>query len=159
MHCKIDLPDEAATRRLAVAIGGRLAPGDCLLLSGPVGAGKSFFARCLIRHLCGAAEDVPSPSFTLMQTYSAGAVEICHIDLYRLSGAQALAELGLDDAFESSIALVEWPERLGSLTPARHLLIELLGHPNDENRRTAMVTPSGKWPRLADLFDTWQRPA
>ncbi len=110
------LPDEAATARLGAWFAPRLVAGDCLLLAGQIGAGKSHFARALIRARLGRMEDVPSPTFTLVQTYAAD-VEIWHADLYRLSGPREVQELGLDEAFAAAICVVEWPDRLGTLAP------------------------------------------
>lgn len=118
------LPTEADTAALAQRLAPLLRAGDALLLSGSIGAGKSFFARALIRARLGnPAEEVPSPSFTLVQTYQADGVEVWHCDLYRLTSAQDLWELGLEEAFERSICLIEWPDRLGGLAPvdALHL--------------------------------------
>ncbi|PIE10985.1 MAG: tRNA (adenosine(37)-N6)-threonylcarbamoyltransferase complex ATPase subunit type 1 TsaE [Rhodobacterales bacterium] len=117
------LHSEEATIALAQRVAPTLKPGDCLLLSGPVGAGKSAFARALIRALCGDDTEVPSPTFTLVQTYDSPAGEIWHADLYRLSSPDEAVELGLEDAFTNAICLIEWPDRLGSLIPdgALHL--------------------------------------
>ena len=95
-----------------------------VLLEGPIGAGKSHLARALIRARLGRMEDVPSPTFTLVQTYQAD-VEIWHADLYRLSHPDEVAELGLEDAFSHAICLIEWPDRLGRLTPANAIRIAL----------------------------------
>jgi tRNA threonylcarbamoyladenosine biosynthesis protein TsaE len=120
------LPDDAATDRLGAALAPRLRPGDAVLLSGPVGSGKSQLARALIRARLGRAEEVPSPTFTLVQIYEApdGAV-LWHADLYRLAGPQEAEELGLAAAFETAICLVEWPDRLGGLQPADALSVAL----------------------------------
>lgn len=109
-------PEE--TGDLARAIAARLRPGDTILLDGPVGAGKTHFARCLIQSLLDVPEDVPSPTFTLVQTYDTSSGEVWHADLYRLGHPEEVVELGLEEAFESAICLVEWPDRLGELTPA-----------------------------------------
>lgn len=119
------LPTEADTAALAARIAAVLRAGDTLLLSGPIGAGKSLFARALIRARLGnPAEEVPSPSFTLVQTYQAHGVEIWHCDLFRLTSARDVFELGLDDAIAQAICLIEWPDRLGDLAPkdALHLM-------------------------------------
>lgn len=120
------LPSPDATAALAAQIGALLRPGDTLGLVGPVGAGKSFFARALIQALQMAAgqppEDVPSPTFTLIQSYEAGSQEIWHCDLYRLSDPSEALELGLDTALETAICLVEWPERLGADWPEARAL-------------------------------------
>lgn len=120
---------EDETDRLARALSAGLAPGDTLLLSGPIGAGKTRFARALIQARLaaeGRMEDVPSPTFTLVQTYGDGQAEIWHADLYRLGHADELVELGLDAAFEDAICLVEWPDRLGELAPEGALWIEFI---------------------------------
>lgn len=113
----VHLPDPAATEAFGAWFAPRLRPGDCVLLEGPIGAGKSLFARALIQTRLGRAEDVPSPTFTLVQTYEAD-VEIWHADLYRLSHPDEVFELGLDAAFDSAICLIEWPDRLGRFAPA-----------------------------------------
>jgi tRNA threonylcarbamoyladenosine biosynthesis protein TsaE len=121
---KVTLPDLAATERFAAGIAAAARPGDAILLSGPLGAGKTAFARAFLR---AAAEDptleVPSPSFTLVQSYATGQGTVHHFDLWRLDGPAALAELGWEDARED-IVLVEWPDRLGALTPPDALRLD-----------------------------------
>jgi len=108
MH--IEIANEAATIGLAHALAGQLRPGDCVLLSGPYGAGKSFFARAVIRALIGDPQhEVPSPSFSLLQTYATALGPLHHFDLWRLSGSSEITEIGLWDAL-SDITLIEWPE-------------------------------------------------
>jgi len=125
MDLSIPLADEAATDRLAVWLAHRLRAGDCVLLDGPIGAGKSHLARALIRARLGRPEDVPSPTFTLVQVYEAAGVDIWHADLYRLSHPDEVLELGLADAFGQAICLVEWPDRLGALAPPDSLRLSL----------------------------------
>lgn len=121
----LSLPDAEATAALASRLAPQLKAGDTLLLSGDIGAGKTTFARALIRARLGnPAEDVPSPTFTLVQTYDAGAGEIWHCDLYRLTDPQEVLELGLDDAFQTAICLIEWPDRLGPDAPGDALCIQ-----------------------------------
>ncbi|MEO1550599.1 MAG: tRNA (adenosine(37)-N6)-threonylcarbamoyltransferase complex ATPase subunit type 1 TsaE [Pseudomonadota bacterium] len=143
----LETPEE--TTAFATELGARLGPGDTLLLDGPVGAGKSHFARALIgSHLAraGLAEDIPSPTFTLVQTYHVGPLELWHADLYRLSTPQEVAELGLIDAFASALCLVEWPDRLGpALLPKRHLWLSL-DHGPTETARILVAKPSPAWP-------------
>lgn len=121
------MPTEAATAAFAAQLAIVLQPGDTILLSGPIGAGKSALARALIRARLGnPSEDVPSPTFTLVQTYAHPKGDIWHCDLYRLTHPDEAMELGLDDAFETAICLIEWPDRLGDLAPpgALHITLE-----------------------------------
>jgi tRNA threonylcarbamoyl adenosine modification protein YjeE len=121
----IDLPDEPATASLAEDVAARLRPGDVIALHGGLGAGKTSFARALIRAVADdPALEVPSPTFTLVQTYPAR-VAIAHFDLYRLSDAGELDEIGYDDAVAEGAVLVEWPERAGDRLPEDRLDIEL----------------------------------
>jgi tRNA threonylcarbamoyladenosine biosynthesis protein TsaE len=135
------LPTEADTAALGRWLAGALAPGDCLFLDGPVGAGKTHLARALIRSRLGRMEDVPSPTFTLVQVYEDPAgVEIWHADLYRLSHPDEVAELGLETAFTSAICLVEWPDRLGKAAPPDALTLRLA--PEGEGRAATLTAPA-----------------
>ncbi|MDE2582021.1 MAG: tRNA (adenosine(37)-N6)-threonylcarbamoyltransferase complex ATPase subunit type 1 TsaE [Rhodospirillales bacterium] len=135
------LPDLAATEALAAAIARRARPGDAILLEGPLGAGKTAFARAFLRAATGdPGLEVPSPSFTLVQTYATGLGPVHHFDLWRLDGPAALPELGWEDA-RGDIVLVEWPDRLGPLGPEDALVVRLA--PAGEDAREA--TLSG-WP-------------
>ncbi len=116
-------PDQ--TCAVAQRLAPLLAPGDTLLLAGDIGAGKTHFARCLIQSLLAAPEDVPSPTYTLVQSYPGREGEIWHADLYRLTDTNEVFELGLIDAFDSAICLIEWPDRLGDLTPKDALYLTL----------------------------------
>ncbi|NCY26598.1 MAG: tRNA (adenosine(37)-N6)-threonylcarbamoyltransferase complex ATPase subunit type 1 TsaE [Alphaproteobacteria bacterium] len=133
------LHDLAATETLAQHLARLARPGDALLLSGPLGAGKSALARAFLRALLGdPALEVPSPSYTLVQSYAVpGGGQAHHFDLYRLGGAEEVLELGWDEALEG-IMLVEWPERLGAMAPKGALCITLT--PLDEDRRLAQLT-------------------
>jgi tRNA threonylcarbamoyladenosine biosynthesis protein TsaE len=136
------LPDEAATEALAARIAARAAPGDAILLSGPLGAGKSVFARAFIRALAGVPDlPVPSPSFTLLQTYDTPRGAVWHYDLWRLNDHHALEELGWDEATQH-IILVEWPERLGPLTPVPALRLTLA---YAESGRYAELAGEQRW--------------
>lgn len=119
------LPSEADTARLGDWMAARLRAGDCVALHGPIGAGKSHFARAFIRARLGRDEDVPSPTFTLVQTYEDGDSEIWHADLYRLTHPDEVLELGLDTAFNDAICLIEWPERMGKALPADAIHLDL----------------------------------
>jgi tRNA threonylcarbamoyladenosine biosynthesis protein TsaE len=112
---------DGIARRLAEVT----APGDTILLSGDLGAGKTHLARAFIRHALGAPVDVPSPSFTLVQTYETDRGEIWHADLYRLGGPDEIVELGLDLAMEEARCLVEWPERMAPDWPDAAVLLRL----------------------------------
>ena len=147
------LPDDAATTRLGAALAALLRPGDTLLLHGPIGAGKTHLARALIQARLGRREDVPSPSFTLVQTYSAGQTEIWHADLYRLSHPDEVFELGLHDAFSTAICLIEWPDRLGTSAPKDALNITLS---SENDGRRAVLSGSAHAALLAKLGAEWQ---
>lgn len=150
----IDLPDERATAALAADVAARARGGDIIALSGPLGSGKTTFARFFIRARldAGADQDVPSPTFTLVETYQPQTgPAIWHFDLYRLETQAEAHELGIEDAFADGIALIEWPERLGSLLPREHLGIAL-GAGSDQGARIATLSPSPGWVhRMAGL--------
>lgn len=152
----IALVGEAATARLARAIAPNLRASDTLGLTGGLGAGKSHFARALIGArlaALGRAEDIPSPSYTLVQTYDLGPVMLWHADLYRLVSPDEIAELGLEDAFADAICLVEWADRLGAALPARHLMLDLGFVEGDDCTRTATLTATGPgWDWLGEAF-------
>ena len=135
---EITLPDLAATTALAARIAAILRPGDAILLEGPLGAGKTEFARALLRAATATPTlDVPSPTFTLVQRYDTPRGTVHHFDLWRLTGPDGLIELGWDDA-RDDIVLVEWPDRLGHLSPATALTIRL--DPGPGESRTAHLT-------------------
>lgn len=146
----------AQTADLAERLAPRLRLGDVVLLRGGLGAGKSHFARALIKArlaALGRDEDVPSPTYTLVQSYDLDIVELLHADLYRLSDPQEVFELGLDQAFDTAICLIEWPERLGDLTPRAALEIMISQGQQDEARAITFCCADGSdWAaRLADL--------
>jgi tRNA threonylcarbamoyladenosine biosynthesis protein TsaE len=137
--------DAEALGAFGGAIGARLAVGDAVCLRGPLGAGKSTFARGLIRALTSPDEDVPSPTFTLVQLYAAEAFPIAHFDLYRLKSAEEAYELGLDEALDNGVAVIEWPERLGDAPPADRLDIEIsLPEPGEAEGRRLRLTGHGR---------------
>jgi tRNA threonylcarbamoyladenosine biosynthesis protein TsaE len=119
------LPTEAQTTALGRKLAGLARAGDVILLEGPIGAGKSALARAFIRARLGETEDVPSPTFTLVQVYDDKGTEIWHADLYRLTHPDEVWELGLDQAFDTAICLVEWPDRLGRHLPPDALRLQL----------------------------------
>jgi tRNA threonylcarbamoyladenosine biosynthesis protein TsaE len=121
----IELPNLAATEALAARIAGLARPEDAILLEGELGAGKTAFARAFLRAATNdPALEVPSPTFTLVQSYATLRGMVHHFDLWRLDGPAALVELGWDEASEG-IVLVEWPDRLGSLRPDDALTVAL----------------------------------
>lgn len=137
--------------RLGAAMADGLKPGDTLLLKGGIGAGKTLFARSLIQKRLASAgrfEDVPSPTFTLVQTYWDGTTEIWHADLYRLNAVPEQAELGLDEAFETSICLIEWPDLLGNLAP-RDALTVTFSETSDTGRTIGFSGPQ-RWTPAID---------
>jgi tRNA threonylcarbamoyladenosine biosynthesis protein TsaE len=144
MNSKEDLglSGEAETSRLGVAIAERLRPGDAVCLTGPLGAGKSTLARALVRALTTPDEDVPSPTFTLVQFYEGERLKIAHFDLYRLSDPDEAYEIGLDEALEDGAAIIEWPERLEGRLPPDRLDVEIT---IDGDTRRARLTPHGAW--------------
>jgi tRNA threonylcarbamoyladenosine biosynthesis protein TsaE len=156
----LTLSSPEATSAFAAALAPLLAAGDALLLEGPIGAGKTHFARALILARLDAAgtprEDIPSPTFTLVQTYRAGALEIWHADLYRLGSPAEAMELGLDEAFATALTLVEWPERLGPLAPEGALRLALAPDAAEEARRLSLsgrAEWAGRLTALRNRFD------
>lgn len=136
------LPDITATRALAKFIAPHLRKGDVVALTGDLGVGKTEFARALLRAL-GVKGDVPSPTFTLVQTYEIGALSASHFDLYRLKSAEELDELGWDDAVADGITLVEWPERAEGRLPLDRLVLNLTLAP--DGTRSCQIEKGGNW--------------
>ena len=133
------LADEAATGRLGEVIAGLLRSGEAVCLQGPLGAGKSTLARALIRSLTTPEEEVPSPTFTLVQFYEGAALRVAHFDLYRLSAAGEAYEIGLDEALDEGAAVIEWPERLAGRLPRDRLDVEIAL--NGVGRRARLPRP------------------
>ncbi len=139
----LHLPDEAATIALAQRLAGCARTGHALLLAGPLGAGKTSFARAFIRALADdPALEVPSPTFTLLQSYDTRQGTVFHYDLWRLTGPAALHELDWDAA-QAGIVLVEWPERLGPLAPPAALWLSL--SPTATGREITLRSTEEKW--------------
>jgi len=156
------LADPGATTALAEAMAPQLVAGDFIGLHGELGAGKSAFARALVAArlaALGRVEDIPSPSFTLVQIYEVGTaavpLELWHVDLYRLGDAGEIAELGLDDAFGTAICIVEWAGRLGESAPVRRLDLALDFVPGSDEARSATIATRGPgWDWLARVLET-----
>ena len=155
---EIALPDEGATGNLAGLLARMIAPGDVIALWGDLGSGKTCLVRALIRRaLDDPAAEVPSPTFTLVQTYDLPMGTLWHFDLYRITAPDEVFELGWDEARADGIAFVEWPDRLGALLPVDRLDLRLdFGKAADA--RQVRLTAWGGWaarplPRLADAPD------
>lgn len=140
-----DLADEAATARLAARIAGLVRARDTITLRGPLGSGKTSFARAFVRAFGTGTEEVPSPTFTLVETYQfPGRPPIWHFDLYRLAAAEDVYELGIEDAWSEGIAVIEWPERIAALLPPERLDITLEQGAVSSARR-ATLDGSARW--------------
>ncbi len=141
---------------LARALAGALAPGDVVALAGDLGAGKTTFARALIAAFAAASRqappEVPSPTFTLAQTYEFPQATLWHFDLYRIERPEDALELGIEEALAEGIALVEWPERLGPLLPARRIEVRLAFIGASDARRIDIAAPIGLAGRLEAAF-------
>lgn len=154
-NVSLSIESEADTACAARLLAPLLNAGDTVALEGDLGAGKTAFCRALINALPGEAEDVPSPTFTLVQTYERGDLEVWHVDLYRLEDPDDVLELGLEDAFHDALCLIEWPERLGPYLPRRRLRATLsIGA--QEGARTLTLSGDDAWAaRLRKLADAW----
>ena len=148
------LSDTDATDRLGIRLANSLQPGDVVLLSGQIGTGKTHLARSVIRALHAKHSidqvDVPSPTYTLVQTYELPNCSVWHADLYRLGDPSEIAELGLEAAFETDISLVEWPELLeSSPSLALHVKLEVM----EPGRRIRLASDDARWKDLASLLE------
>ena len=152
-NATVFLPDDSATARLAKSVAPYLQPGDTILLEGEIGAGKTHFARAVIQALLTSDDrpqiEVPSPTYTLVQTYVAPGIEIWHADLYRLADTSEVAELGLDDAFQSAIVLVEWPDRLED-PPEDALTLRF--ESKGDGRQATFRSTAPRWSGLDELI-------
>lgn len=145
-------PDD--TVRFAESLAASLNVGDAILLSGGIGAGKTHFARAIIQSLLLEPEDVPSPTFTLVQTYDTLLGPLWHADLYRLAGTEEVFELGLIDAFGKEVCLVEWPDRLGKVRPADALHVEFQMTATQGERQVWITSEENAWAeRLGSLIN------
>lgn len=136
------LADAEATLAFGRRVGARLKPGDVVLLFGGLGAGKTTFSRGAVAGFTGCEQEVPSPTYTLVQTYEGPAGALWHLDLYRLKSPEEAFELGLEDAWAEAVCLIEWPERLGAYLPADRLEIHF---EIDGEGRRAVLTGRGAW--------------
>ena len=143
----VDLPDLGSVAALGSRIAARLRAGDVVALSGPLGAGKTTLARAIIA-AAGHAGEVPSPTFTILESYPDCAPPVVHADFYRLENPREAAELGLDDYRHGSALIAEWPERGGGFAAESGCLaigLEAVG----EGRRAIVESGAawlGRWP-------------
>jgi tRNA threonylcarbamoyladenosine biosynthesis protein TsaE len=141
----VALPDLAATGALGAAIAAELGAGDAVALWGDLGAGKTTLARAVLRAL-GVEEDVPSPTFTLVQFYAAPGLMLAHFDLYRITRPEEAHEIGLDQALDDGAVIIEWPERLAGHLPTDRLDIELsIIETGEGEQRAARLIANGSW--------------
>ena len=161
----LELPDLEATCALARQVAAAVRPGDVIALRGDLGSGKTAFARALIGALAdpargaeeaGPGEEVPSPTFTLVQTYRRLPAEVWHFDLYRLERPDEVYELGIEDALAEGISLIEWPERLGPLLPRERLDL-LLSFGAAPGARRAEIRGHGGWAERLKRLDLEDR--
>ena len=153
----VDTHDERETIVFARQLAACLRAGDCIAMHGQLGAGKTTFTRALVRALSSENEDVPSPTFTLMQTYdvtlpgSRETVSLTHMDCYRLKSPDEAEELGLSEILASGITIIEWPEIIAPLLPPERLEIHL-SHTGGENERRLALHGVSVWQeRLAQV--------
>ena len=141
----VALPDPAATEALARRLAPLARARDVILLHGALGMGKSLFARAFIRARTHPREEVPSPTFTLVQIYDGAPTALWHFDLYRLSDPQEAIELDIEDAFAEAISLIEWPDRLKHLTPAERLDVRFSQGPAPDARYAHLRAHGADW--------------
>ncbi|OKH87569.1 tRNA (adenosine(37)-N6)-threonylcarbamoyltransferase complex ATPase subunit type 1 TsaE [Thalassospira sp. TSL5-1] len=153
MQKTIEIKDQAGTEDLAARLAAVAGKGDVILMHGTLGMGKSAFCRAYIRALANNPhEEVPSPTFTLVQIYDLEPVPVWHFDLYRLSDPEEVHELDIEDAFSEAVSLIEWPDRLEYLTPETRLDIYIEPGPNPDARQIKLVAHGDEWAkRLATL--------
>lgn len=150
----MDLANEDETCALAARLAAIAGIGDFIALAGDLGAGKTVFARAFIRALAGTAEEVPSPTFTIIQSYELGALSVHHVDLYRLETPEEALELGLIEARGNGVIIMEWPERLGRYLPSDRLEVAMEFGDLETQRR---ITFSGgaDWPERLKKGGLW----
>lgn len=150
---RLHLPDLDAVARLGEAIAQEARIGDILALSGDLGAGKTTLARAILTHL-GLTEEAPSPTFTIVVTYDAPPLRlpVWHVDLYRLEEAEETVELGLEEAFDTALSLIEWPERMEGFMPADRLWLSLAPATSGTGRTLTVDAPPAWEKRAERLF-------
>lgn len=141
----LGIASELETRALAREMAALLQEGDCVCLYGDLGVGKTTFARAVIESLLAEPEEIPSPSFTLVQTYETVKGSLWHCDFYRLTSEEEAFELGLEDAFSGAITIIEWPERIAALLPEQRLELHWALSKDSDSRRELRLTAKGHW--------------
>lgn len=148
----VSLPTPAETESLGRVLAGLCAPGVQFCLEGPLGAGKSTLAGVMIEQVCGPQDNIPSPTFSLVQPYQTYAGhEIWHMDLYRLAVAEDALALGIEEAFFEATCLIEWPERLAEYIPSSAITVSLL-ITGDTSRRADISAPPDYESQLASVL-------
>ncbi len=147
---RLSLPSEDATAELAHRLAAGARTGDVFGLRGGLGAGKTTFARHFLRAL-GATDEVPSPTFSLVQVYALQAGTVWHFDFYRLESAAEALELGVEEAFDEGVTLIEWPERLGALLPEARLDL-YFAHLNSDDAREVALRFGDEWRRRLEAL-------
>ena len=153
-----ELPLQIKSEKKTAALACRLAElskiGDVIYLKGTLGMGKSSFARSFIRHLSGDPhQEVPSPTFTLVQTYDDLDLPVWHFDLYRLESPEEVEEIGIDEALSSAVSLIEWPEHLGRLSFSKTLVICFEPGADSESRRVVLSSSDSSWEERLKGFE------
>lgn len=151
----LTLGDLAATARLGHLLAADLDAGDVVALDGPLGAGKSVLARAVITRLCPREIDIPSPTFTLVQTYEPTAgPSVMHFDLYRLESPDDALELGIEEAFIDSVCLIEWARRLGPYLPRTALNLSIGFEPDGDDRRHVTLAGGARWRPVLERLES-----
>ena len=154
-YTELTTTSEDETGRLAIILAEQAIRGDIIALSGELGAGKTVFARAFICAL-GGTDEVPSPTFTLVQSYNLNPIPVHHVDLYRIERPEDTFELGIEDLFAEGISLIEWPERLSSYLPKDRLELSFCYPKNQSktsNMRDIRITGRGLWElRMLKIF-------
>ncbi len=141
---KIQIKTQAETEEIAHKIAQICDIGDVIALYGDLGVGKSVFSRSFIRALTTPDEEVPSPTFTLVQVYESDHGELYHFDMYRLENPDDCFELGIEEAFSDGVSLIEWPTKMGAYLPWDCLKIEI-ANGEGETERTMEFSSQGPW--------------
>lgn len=145
MVMKFEINTQSETEALAGHVAACVEPGDVIALYGDLGVGKSVFCRAFIRSLTTEDEEVPSPTFTLVQVYDAEGGEVYHFDMYRLEAPDDCLELGVEEAFMDGVCLVEWPTKIGNYLPWDCLKVTIAHGEKGETSRTLSLASVGKW--------------